>query len=221
MNGEAVQEIRHEVRMTLPDDTPPMTTELGLLERPDGLHVTYHVRRLVAYVDIAVEFEGHLEAFPHDAPRPEWMSRLIDAHRPADVDDPRPNRRPVRGCRPLAPATVAADVVTGHHDPDALHEAVIRGLRAAGFGREDAERYASAHQQDVLDRAGDAIGSEAWPHERPKCENEELYRLADKVRSLLATEAALRLPGDGEDICWCGQVKQSGENHAGCFPGMD
>jgi len=43
---------------------------------------------------------------------------------------------------------------------------------------------ARARQQSVLDRAAEAIDGEAWPHEKPERENQELYRLADKVRAL-------------------------------------
>lgn len=91
------------------------------------------------------------------------------------------------------------------HDPAALHAMVVRGLRAIGLNAEDAAKWGAQHRQDALDRAGDAIDDEAWPHEKPECENQDLYRLANKVRN----------------ICWCGQEKQPGENHGMCYPGME
>lgn len=70
-------------------------------------------------------------------------------------------------------------------------------------------RRAHACQENALDRAGDAIDGEAWPHERPERENEELYRLANKVRGLPVL-----------DICWCGREKNPGEDHGMCYPAM-
>jgi hypothetical protein len=76
-------------------------------------------------------------------------------------------------------------------------------------GRNDT-RWARKCQENALERAGEAIEEEAWPHEKPERENEELYRLADRVRGLPAL-----------DICWCGREKQPGEDHGMCYPAMD
>lgn len=46
------------------------------------------------------------------------------------------------------------------------------------------DAIAAEVRPEVLEEAAAAIEEEAWPHERPERENEELYRLADKVRKL-------------------------------------
>jgi hypothetical protein len=41
---------------------------------------------------------------------------------------------------------------------------------------------------------------------------------ADLVQILLALPVLDQAPGDA--ICWCGQEKQPGDDHAMCWPGM-
>lgn len=210
MSDGRVREIRHEVRVDLPADMKPVKTATGLRRKPVGLRLEYGVSRSVSRVDIVVEYTKSAEHFPPVGEMPEWVQDYVDRNRPGDVDHPSPDRRTGMGGWPLDAPTVPEDPITGIHDPAALHAIVVRGLRAVGFSPEDAARYAAAHQQDALDRAGDAIDDEAWPHERPESENQALYRLADKIRAL-----PLR------DICDCGREKQPGENHGMCYPGMD
>lgn len=186
MSGATVREIRHEVRIDLPADMKPMKTFSGQRRKPTGLRLEYGISRGVTRVDVTVEFHNAAELFPPVLEMPAWMLRYVERHRPADVDLPMPDRRTGMGGWDLPAPIVPDGDVPGFHDPAALHAAVVRGLRAAGFGPEDAERYATAHQQDVLDCAGDVIDNEAWPHERPERENQILYRLANMVRGLLS-----------------------------------
>ncbi|WP_086559932.1 hypothetical protein [Streptomyces africanus] len=184
----SVREISHRVYVNLPD-RPIVKTLSGSRRKVYGLRLEYGIRRDISRVDITLEFHNAAEHFPPVMEMPEWMRRIVEANRPADVDNPDPNRRTGMGGWPLpAPTLPAHPDAYAKHDPDAMHAAVIRGLRAIGLNPEEASAWATAHQQDVLDRAGDAIDDEAWPHEKPEHENEELYRLADKVRKLLATE---------------------------------
>jgi hypothetical protein len=183
----SVREIRHEVRVDL-TDAAPMKTSTGGRRKPVGLRIHYGLSRGVARADITVEFHNAAEHFPPATEMPEWMRRIVEANRPADVDNPDADRRTGMGGWPLPAPSVSEGDVPGFHDPGALHATVIRGLRALGFGSEDAARYAVAHLQDVLDRAGEALDDEAWPHEKPERENEALYRLANKVRGLLTAK---------------------------------
>jgi hypothetical protein len=184
----SVREISHEVRVDL-TDAAPMKTATGGLRKPVGLRIHYGLSRGVARVDVTVEFHNAAEHFPPSCEMPEWMRRIVEANRPADVDNPDADRRTGMGGWPLpAPALPAHPDAYAKHDPAAMHAAVVRGLRAIGLNPEEANAWATAHRQDVLDRAGEAIDDEAWPHEKPERVNEELYRVANKVRGLLAVE---------------------------------
>lgn len=182
----SVREIRHEVRVNLAD-AQPLKTFTGRRRKPVGLRIQYGIRADISRVDVTVEFHDAAETFPPVMEMPGWMREIVDANRPADVDSPWEDRRTGTTGWDLAAPTVPDGDVPGIHDPAALHDVAVRGLRALGFTAEDAQRYADAHQRDALDVAADAILDEAWPHEKPDAVNEELYRLADKVR-------AVRLP---------------------------
>ena len=140
-------------------------------------------------MDLVVEWRnGHREHFPPDREMPEWMRLIVAEHRPRDVDSPEADRRTGMGGWDVpAPESPADPEVSVLHDREVLHRLVIRGLQAHGMSAGDATKWAAAHAQDALDLAGAAIEEEAWPHERPESENEDLYRLAGKVRSLLKT----------------------------------
>lgn len=78
-------------------------------------------------------------------------------------------------------------IQSGKIDPDDplyVHTLITFALKKIGMSQEEADTYAAAHQQHALDAASEAITDEAWPHERPERENEELYRLGEKVRNL-------------------------------------
>lgn len=217
-----VREIKHEVRVDL-TDAAPMKTSTGRRRKPVGLRIQYGVRQDVSRVDIVLEFHNSAELLPPSCALPAELWAIVEANRPADVDSPDPDRRTGMGGWDLPAPTVPEGDVPGFHDPAALHAAVARGLRAIGMSPEDAVRYATAHQQDVLDRAAEAIDDEAWPHEKPEHENQALYRLADRVRKLLATETPVENANDNgrSGICGCGREKQPGENHSMCYPGME
>ena len=101
------------------------------------------------------------------------------------------------------------DIFAWESQTGRTQDEVVALLRSAAEPTEHDTKWAKACQENAFDRAGDAIDDEAWPHERPERENEELYRLANKVRALPV-----------RDICWCGREKQPGEDHAMCWPGM-
>lgn len=179
----SVREVSHEVHVDL-TDAPPLKTAGGRRRKPTGLRIRYGIGPYVHRVDIVVEYRDAAEHFPPAGEMPGWMSRVVEDSRPRDVDDPSERRRTGMGGWDVPAPVVPEGDAPGSHDPAALHATVVRGLRALGFGPEKAERYATAHLQDVLDRAGEAISDEAWPHERPEAENEMLHALAAKVRHL-------------------------------------
>jgi hypothetical protein len=206
-----VREIRYVVHVDL-IEAPRITTAFSKNRQPAALLLEYDIRRDVHRVDISVQWRnGQVDHFPPDRPMPEWLRLIVEEHRPRDVDDPWSDRRTGMGGWPLPePQSPADPDIPALHASEALHRLVVRGLRAVGLKADDAMRWARAHQQDALNLAGDVISEEAWPHERPERENQELYRLAGKVRSLLV-----------RDICDCGREKQPGEDHGMCYPGRE
>lgn len=100
-----VREISHEVRVDL-TDAPPLKTFNGRRRKPVGLRIQYGARRDVSRVDITVEFRNSAEHFPPVSEMPEWMRRIVEANRPADVDSPDDDRRTGMGGWPLPAPTV-------------------------------------------------------------------------------------------------------------------
>jgi hypothetical protein len=103
-NG-TVREIRHEVRVDLPADMRPMKTFTGRRRKPVGLRLQYGVTQGVTRVDITVEFHNAAELFPPVMTMPAWMREIVNRHRPADVDNPLPDRRTGMGGWPLGMET--------------------------------------------------------------------------------------------------------------------
>lgn len=97
-----VREIHYEVRVNL-TDAPLMKAGTGRRLKPVGLRLTYGIGRDAHRVDIVVEFARSAEHFPPVMEMPEWMSLIVDEHRPRDVDSPRPDRRTGMGGWPLQP----------------------------------------------------------------------------------------------------------------------
>lgn len=100
-----VREISHEVRVDL-TDAAPMKTFTGRRRKPVGLRIRYGLTRGVSRVDITVEFHNAAEHFPPVMEMPEWMRRIVEANRPADVDNPDADRRTGMGGWPLPAPTV-------------------------------------------------------------------------------------------------------------------
>lgn len=150
MSTETVREIQHRVRVDLPADAPKLRDPVGRLRRPTGLRLEYGVRRDVARVDVTVEFRNSASHWPPTAGLPDWLRRIIDAHRPADVDNPDANRRTGVDGWPLPDPVVPEGDVPGFYDSEHLHALVVRGLRAVGFTPENADALAAAHRQDVF-----------------------------------------------------------------------
>jgi hypothetical protein len=96
----SVREISHEVRVDL-TDAAPMKTATGRRRKPVGLRIRYGLTRGVTRVDVTVEFHDAAETFPPVLEMPEWMSRIVEANRPADVDNPDDDRRTGMGGWPL------------------------------------------------------------------------------------------------------------------------
>jgi hypothetical protein len=159
MNDGSVQEISHRVRVDLPG-RPAIKTPGGSRRKLYGLRIDYGIRRDVSRVDIDLVFHNSAEHFPPDADMPGWMQTIVEENRPADVDNPLPDRRTGMGGWDVPVPVVPEDPITGFHDPAALHAIVVRGLRALGFGPEDAERYAAAHPQDAFDRGRAKLAKE-------------------------------------------------------------
>lgn len=105
-----VREIRYEVRIDLPAGMPPMKTFTGRRRKPCGLRLEYGVTRGITRVDIVVEYHNAAEHFPPVMEMPGWMRRIVDEHRPRDVDNPLPDRRTGMGGWPLEPVAVPASV---------------------------------------------------------------------------------------------------------------
>lgn len=82
-----VREVRHEVRIDL-TDAPKLTNVTGRSRKPRGLRLTYGLRRDIARVDIAVEYEDDAELWPPAAEMPGWLAQVVQDYRPRDVDDP-------------------------------------------------------------------------------------------------------------------------------------
>lgn len=101
--NETVREIRYEVRVNLPDDMKPMKTFTGGRRKPVGLRLEYGITRGITRVDITVEFSNAAELFPPVMEMPAWLREIVDRHRPADVDNPLPDRRTGMGGWPLEP----------------------------------------------------------------------------------------------------------------------
>ncbi|MFD4257750.1 hypothetical protein ACFWR9_08960 [Streptomyces sp. NPDC058534] len=83
----AVHEIRHEIRIDL-TDAPALTNSAGRTRQPIGVHLTYGLRRDITRVDIAVQWHDSAELWPPSCEMPGWLRKVIDDHRPADVDEP-------------------------------------------------------------------------------------------------------------------------------------
>jgi hypothetical protein len=106
----SVREISHHVRIDL-TDAPPIKTAAGRRRKPKGLRLDYGVSRGVHRVDVVVEFHNAAEHFPPSMEMPGWMRRIVEANRPADVDNPDADRRTGMGGWPLpapAPTPVTA-----------------------------------------------------------------------------------------------------------------
>jgi hypothetical protein len=91
-------------------DAAPMKTITGRRRKPVGLRIHYGISQGVSRVDITVEFHNAAEHFPPTMEMPEWMRRIVEANRPADVDNPDEDRRTGMGGWPLpAPMVELAD----------------------------------------------------------------------------------------------------------------
>lgn len=97
-----VREISHRVHIDLPD-RPVIKTPCGGRRKLYGLRLDYGIRRDVSRVDVDLVFHNSAEHFPPEGGMPEWLRRIVDAHRPADVDSPDANRRTGMGGWPLEP----------------------------------------------------------------------------------------------------------------------
>lgn len=104
MTTATVREIQHQVRIDL-TDAPKLTNIIGRTRQPVGLRLSYGLRSDITRVDITVEWEDTAELWPPAADMPDWLRRTIDAHRPADVSEPRSNRPTGMGGWPVYPAT--------------------------------------------------------------------------------------------------------------------
>ncbi|MFH8805285.1 hypothetical protein ACH4F6_38050 [Streptomyces sp. NPDC017936] len=95
-----VREISHRVCVDLPD-RPIIKTFTGSRRKLYGLRIEYGARRDVSRVDITLEFHNAAEHYPPVMEMPGWMLRIVEAHRPRDVDSPDADRRTGMGGWPL------------------------------------------------------------------------------------------------------------------------
>lgn len=82
-----VREIRREIRIDL-TNAPTLTNLIGQTQKPQGLRLTYGIRRDIARVDITVEWEHSAEYWPPAAQMPDWLRDIVTSHQPRDVDGP-------------------------------------------------------------------------------------------------------------------------------------
>jgi len=99
-----VREIQHQVRIDL-TDAPKLTNTVGRTRKPLGLRLSYGLRRDITRVDITIEWDDTAELWPPAADMPDWLRSIIDAHRPADVDEPESYRPSGLGGWPVYPAS--------------------------------------------------------------------------------------------------------------------
>lgn len=88
-----VREISHEVRISL-NGAPKLRSHcIGRsLRTPVGLRLEYGLGRDITRVDVTIVWEDAAELWPPSREMPGWLRKIIDEHRPADVDSPSLNR---------------------------------------------------------------------------------------------------------------------------------
>jgi hypothetical protein len=110
-----VREIQHEVRIDLPADTPRLTNVVGEKRKPIGLRLRYCLRPDLARVDITVEFRKGAQLWPPVDEMPDWLNKIIEDHRPTDVETPWENRGTGMGGWSIDPTDRAAGRVNPPH----------------------------------------------------------------------------------------------------------